>query len=57
MLVQRFEPQGRHFTNFHYYYYVMAELATEITLSPHVLAESLLGAVKSKVNLDITIRT
>ena len=22
MLVQRFEPQGRRFTNFHYYYYV-----------------------------------
>ena len=21
MLVQRFEPQGRRFTNFHYYYY------------------------------------
>ena len=21
MLVQHFEPQGRHFTNFHYYYY------------------------------------
>ena len=21
MLVQRFEPQDRHFTNFHYYYY------------------------------------
>ena len=20
MLIQRFEPQGRHFTNFHYYY-------------------------------------
>ena len=23
MLVQRFEPQGRHFTNFHYYYYIV----------------------------------
>ena len=22
MLVQRFEPQGRSFTNFHYYYYL-----------------------------------
>ena len=25
MLVQRFEPQGRRFTNFHYYYHIVTE--------------------------------
>ena len=26
MLVQRFEPQGRRFTTFHYYYYQLSQL-------------------------------
>ena len=28
MLVQRFEPQGWHFTNLHYYYYSKALIQT-----------------------------
>ena len=28
MLVQRFEPQGRRFTNFRYYYYLIREIKT-----------------------------
>ena len=30
MLVQRFEPQGRCFTNFHYYYYYMHSLIRKL---------------------------
>ena len=31
MLVQRFEPQGRRFTNFHYYYYTNYILLKEVS--------------------------
>ena len=34
MLVQRFEPKGRHFTNFHYYYYdVLQEVMEAVTVN------------------------
>ena len=34
MLVQRFEPQSRRFTNFHYYYYTLRSTHTH-THTPH----------------------
>ena len=35
MLVQRFEPQGRRFTNFHYYYYTHSLVGKLVEVVQH----------------------
>ena len=52
MLVQRFEPQGRRFTNFHHYYYQQHTVTQTMTHSPNAAsAFSMSTALSSKSGL------
>ena len=52
MLVQRFEPQGRRFTNFHYYYYLSVCLFVSSCLS---LCLSVCLSVSLSLSLSLSV--